>query len=53
MTIHEFLAKHFFEVNLEKKIFLFFFFPYIHLIPSQIVINDSKLKCDVTYSLFI
>jgi hypothetical protein len=39
MTTHEFLAKHFFEVNLKKKIFSFFnFFFHIKF--------NSKSNCD-------
>jgi len=48
MTTHELVANFFFEVNL-KTIVMFPF--WIHLNPNQIVMNDSKFKCHVTYSL--
>jgi hypothetical protein len=49
MTIHKLLAKKHFEVNFGKIIIMLFF--RIHMSLDQIVMNDSKFKCYVTYSL--
>ncbi len=50
MATHELLAKNFFEVHLRKMAML----PsQIHQNLGQIVVNDSKLICYVTYSLFM
>jgi hypothetical protein len=48
MATHELLAKNFFEVHLKIKAILL---SWIHQISGQIVVNDLKFICYVTYSL--
>jgi hypothetical protein len=48
MATHRLLTKNFFEVHIKKMAILPF---QIHQILGQIVVNDSKFICYVTYSL--